>query len=384
MFRRLGVTNPESQTRFPTRVCLELDPSFSKSIALAYITAADASLKPGHTLFRRTMSKGLWTDTTTRPLLQGVVANGSRCAHAFLHITTLQQITLLFCVVCPHTGITISLQFNHNLELVTVSFRYPSLHTLCLSEYTSDVLHVVRNLVADLDILIVRELTGGIYFGEPRGLGTTDSGERMGFNTLVYSESEIERIARSAFDVAMRRGRKLCSVDKANVLEVSELWREVVEEVAKDYPEVELSHMYVDNAAMQLVRAPKQFDVVVTGNMFGDILSDAAAMLTGSIGMLPSASLAEDGSGMYEPCHGSAPDIAGQGVANPLATILSFSMCLRFSLGMSDEANLIEKAVDNILANNIRTIDIAPEGIEPVSTSEMGTALLSELDRLSS
>ena len=187
-------------------------------------------------------------------------------------------------------------------------------------------------IVAGLDILIVRELNGDIYFGQPRGIRTLDSGEREGFNTMRYSESEIERIARVAFEAARKRHRKLCSVDKANVLEASELWREVVGRVAGDYPDVELSHMYVDNAAMQLVRAPKQFDVIVTGNLFGDILSDCAAMLTGSIGMLPSASLDRQGKGLYEPIHGSAPDIAGKGLANPLATILSTAMLLRYSL----------------------------------------------------
>jgi len=187
------------------------------------------------------------------------------------------------------------------------------------------------DLVAGLDLLIVRELTGGIYFGQPRGLDTTEDGQRRGFNTYVYTESEIKRVAHLAFDLARKRDRRVCSVDKANVLEATMLWREVMNEVAKEYPDVELSHMYVDNAAMQLIRAPKQFDVMVTGNMFGDILSDAAAMLTGSIGMLPSASLDQAGRGMYEPCHGSAPDIAGQGIANPLATILSAAMMYRYS-----------------------------------------------------
>ena len=199
-------------------------------------------------------------------------------------------------------------------------------------------------VVSGLDIMIVRELTGGIYFGQPRGIEERD-GQRVGFNTYVYSESEIERIGRVAFEMAAKRGGKLCSVDKANVLEATMLWREVMERLAPEYPDVELSHMYVDNAAMQLVRAPKQFDVIVTGNMFGDILSDAAAMLTGSIGMLPSASLNADGQGMYEPCHGSAPDIAGQGMANPLATILSVAMMLRYSLNEAALAERIEAAV---------------------------------------
>ena len=204
-------------------------------------------------------------------------------------------------------------------------------------------------VVSGLDIMIVRELTGCIYFGQPRGLRALDNGEQEGFNTLVYRESEIERIGRSAFEIARKRGRRVCSVDKANVLEVSELWRQVMQRLGDDYPDVELSHMYVDNAAMQLVRAPKQFDVMVTGNMFGDILSDAAAMLTGSIGMLPSASLDADAKGMYEPIHGSAPDIAGQGMANPLATILSVAMMLRYSFGEAARADRIEAAVGTVL-----------------------------------
>ena len=234
-------------------------------------------------------------------------------------------------------------------------------------------------VVAGLDILIVRELTGGIYFGEPRGIRTLENGEREGFNTYKYSESEIRRIGKVAFEAAMVRDKRVCSVDKANVLEATVLWREIMEEVAKDYPEVELSHMYVDNAAMQLVRAPKQFDVMVTGNMFGDILSDAAAMLTGSIGMLPSASLDKDGKGMYEPCHGSAPDISGQGIANPLATILSAAMMLRYSLNAPEAAQAIEEAVSNVLDQGLRTADIYTEGTRKVGTVEMGNAVVAAL-----
>ena len=233
--------------------------------------------------------------------------------------------------------------------------------------------------VSGLDILIVRELTGGIYFGKPRGIRTLENGEREGYNTYVYSESEIRRIARVAFESAQKRNKKLCSVDKANVLEVTVLWREILEEVGKEYLDVELSHMYVDNAAMQLVRAPKQFDVMVTGNMFGDILSDAAAMLTGSIGMLPSASLDKDNKGMYEPCHGSAPDIAGQGIANPLATILSAAMMLRYSLNETVAADAIEEAVSNVLDQGLRTADIYSEGMEKVSTEKMGEAVVAAL-----
>ena len=236
-------------------------------------------------------------------------------------------------------------------------------------------------LVAGLDILIVRELTGGIYFGEPRGVEVVDN-ERRGFNTYVYSEHEIDRIARVAFDLARKRDGRLCSVDKANVLEVTQLWREVVTETAKAYPDVELSHMYVDNAGMQLVRAPKQFDVLVTGNMFGDILSDVAAMLTGSLGMLPSASLAADGSGLFEPVHGSAPDIAGQDAANPLATILSVAMMCRYSLDAPAAADAIEQAVDSVLAAGYRTGDIASgDGAEMlVGTREMGEKVLEQLE----
>lgn len=234
-------------------------------------------------------------------------------------------------------------------------------------------------VVSGLDIMIVRELTGDIYFGQPRGISTLPNGEREGINTMRYSESEIRRIGHVAFAIAIKRNKKVCSVDKANVLETTELWRQVMIELAKEYPEVELSHMYVDNAAMQLVRAPKQFDVIVTGNIFGDILSDEASMLTGSIGMLPSASLDQDNKGMYEPSHGSAPDIAGKDVANPLATILSAAMMLRFTF--NDEANAarIEGAVKKALAQGYRTSDIYTEGTKRVKCSEMGAAVVAVL-----
>lgn len=237
-------------------------------------------------------------------------------------------------------------------------------------------------VVSGLDILIVRELTGGIYFGTPRDTVTLENGERMAFDTLPYSESEIRRIAKVGFDMARLRSKKVCSVDKANVLESSRLWREVVIEVAKDYPDVELSHMYVDNAAMQLVRAPKQFDVIVTDNLFGDILSDQASMLTGSIGMLPSASLDSNNKGMYEPCHGSAPDIAGQNLANPLATILSVSMMLRYSFNELAAADAIEQAVSNVLDQGLRTGDIFSAGMQKVGTAEMGDAVVAALAKL--
>lgn len=234
-------------------------------------------------------------------------------------------------------------------------------------------------VVSGLDILIVRELTGDIYFGQPKGIRNNAQGEREGFDTMLYSESEVRRIAHVAFKAAARRGRKLCSVDKANVLETSQLWREVVTEVAQEYPGVELSHMYVDNAAMQLVRAPRQFDVVVTGNMFGDILSDEASMLTGSIGMLPSASLDAGSKGLYEPIHGSAPDIAGKGIANPLATILSAAMMLRYSFAQEEAAARVESAVRKVLAQRLRTADIHEAGARKVGTREMGDAVVAAL-----
>jgi 3-isopropylmalate dehydrogenase len=234
-------------------------------------------------------------------------------------------------------------------------------------------------VVENLDILIVRELTGDIYFGQPRGIRTLENGERQGFDTMHYSESEIERIARVAFESARRRNKKVCSVDKANVLDTSMLWREIVTKIGKEYPDVELSHQYVDNAAMQLVRAPKQFDVIVTGNLFGDILSDLASMLSGSIGMLPSASLDSNNKGMYEPIHGSAPDIAGQNKANPLATILSVAMMLRYSLQLPDLADKIETAVKTVLDQGLRTADIARSGEQALSTSEMGDAVVAAL-----
>ena len=233
-------------------------------------------------------------------------------------------------------------------------------------------------VVAGLDILIVRELTGDIYFGQPRGIELRD-GERVGFNTMIYSETEIRRIVRVAFDAAMKRNKKVCSVDKMNVLECTQLWREVANEVAQEYPDVELSHMLVDNAAMQLVRNPKQFDVMVTGNMFGDILSDEASMLTGSIGMLPSASLDANNKGLYEPSHGSAPDIAGKGVANPLATILSAAMMLRYTFNDNETSDRIESAVKKVLALGYRTGDIMEAGMQLVGTRAMGDAVLAAL-----
>ncbi|MBD2147825.1 MAG: 3-isopropylmalate dehydrogenase [Sphaerospermopsis kisseleviana] len=237
-----------------------------------------------------------------------------------------------------------------------------------------------REVVEGVDIMVVRELTGGIYFGKPKGIFATETGERRGVNTMVYSESEIERIGKVAFETAQKRGGKLCSVDKANVLDVSQLWREKMTKLASEYPNVELSHLYVDNAAMQLVRAPKQFDTIVTGNLFGDILSDAAAMLTGSIGMLPSASLGASGPGVYEPVHGSAPDIAGQDKANPLAQVLSAAMMLRYDLDQPAAADLIENAVLQVLQQGDRTGDIMSPGMNLLGCRAMGEALIKILE----
>jgi 3-isopropylmalate dehydrogenase len=228
--------------------------------------------------------------------------------------------------------------------------------------------------------MIVRELTGDIYFGQPRGIQTNESGEREGINTMRYSESEIRRIAHVAFQIAMKRSKRLCSVDKANVLETTELWRQIMIEISKEYPKIELTHMYVDNAAMQLIKNPKQFDVMVTGNIFGDILSDEASMLTGSIGMLPSASLDSNNKGMYEPSHGSAPDIAGKDIANPLATILSLAMMFRYTFNDEKHANKIESAVKKALSLGYRTADIFSPGDKQVTCSEMGQAVIASLN----
>jgi 3-isopropylmalate dehydrogenase len=250
----------------------------------------------------------------------------------------------------------------------------------------ADASSLKREVIGGLDIMIVRELTSGVYFGEPRGVSRGPDGKRVGVNTQRYTEDEIARVARAAFELAMKRGRKLCSMEKANVMESGVLWREVVTEVGRDYPEVALSHMYADAGAMQLVRWPKQFDVIVTDNLFGDLLSDVAAMLTGSLGMLPSASLgAPMANGrpkaLYEPVHGSAPDIAGEGVANPIACILSFAMALRYSFGLGAEADRVERAVERVLAKGLRTPDLMTVGGgRKVGTRAMGDAILAELD----
>ena len=248
---------------------------------------------------------------------------------------------------------------------------YANLRPAFVYEELVDCSPMKKDIVAGVDIMIIRELTGGAYFGEPKGIENRN-GEKIGFNNMIYTESEIERIARKGFEVAMKRNKKLCSIDKANVLDVSRLWREVILRVAKEFPEVELSHMYVDNAAMQLIRNPKQFDVIVTENLFGDILSDEASMLTGSLGMLPSASLSEDGVAMYEPIHGSAPDFKGQNRLNPIATILSAAMMLKYSFNSDKEAESIENAVRRVLQDGYRTEDIMSEGKTLVGTSEMG------------
>lgn len=257
---------------------------------------------------------------------------------------------------------------------------FANLRPAIVSPQLVDASSLKAELITDLNLMIVRELTGGIYFGEPRGIRTLPTGEQQGFNTLVYSESEVERIARVAFESAALRQGRLCSVDKANVLEASQVWRRTVSRLHQtEFADIECTHMYVDNAAMQLVRAPKQFDVILTSNMFGDILSDCAAMLTGSIGMLPSASINEHGQGVYEPIHGSAPDIAGQGIANPLATILSLAMMFEYSFGRSDIARTIENAVSHVLNQGQRTKDIAVAGEPFVTTNSMGTAVIDAL-----
>jgi len=269
----------------------------------------------------------------------------------------------------PESGL---LRLRSELDL------FANLRPAVLFPELADASALKSELVAGLDLMIVRELTGGIYFGQPRGIEQRDN-ERVGFNTLIYRESEIERIGRAAFEVARRRSRRLCSVDKANVLECTQLWRDVMLELGRDYPDVELTHLYVDNAAMQLIREPKQFDVIVTTNMFGDILSDAAAMLTGSIGMLPSASLDANNKGMYEPIHGSAPDIAGRDLANPLGMIQSVAMMLRYSLAQPRLGDSVEAAVAKVLQDGLRTADIHTEEYELVGTAAMGDAVVEAL-----
>lgn len=258
---------------------------------------------------------------------------------------------------------------------------FANLRPAILYEQLAEASSLKKDIISGLNLMIVRELVSGIYFGQPRGIKLKGQ-KRFGYNSATYNESEISRIAHCAFQIAQKRNKKVCSVDKANVLEVCELWRDVMESVAKEYKNVELSHIYVDNAAMQLVKNPKQFDVMVTSNMFGDILSDCAAMLTGSIGMLPSASINKDNYGMYEPIHGSAPDIAGKDIANPLATIMSVSMMLRYSLDRADLAEKIEKAIDVVLTKGYRTEDIADKNSILVGTEQMGDLVVEALEIL--
>ncbi len=287
-----------------------------------------------------------------------------------------------------------SLEYKHRPERGLLGIRkelelFANLRPATVFAALADSSTLKKEIVSGLDIMIVRELTGDVYFGEPRGVTTLADGSKQGVNTMIYNSKEVERIARVSFDLARLRNKKLCSIDKANVLESTEMWREVVTKIGKEeYPDVALSHMYVDNAAMQLVRNPKQFDVVVTGNIFGDILSDTASMLTGSLGMLPSASLGkkqENGKqfALYEPIHGSAPDIAGKNIANPLATILSLAMMFKYSFNYIKEAELIEKAVENTLNQGIRTADIAKAGEEKISCSQMGDKVIEEIQKLS-
>jgi 3-isopropylmalate dehydrogenase len=308
-------------------------------------------------------------DKTGSPLPQATLDLAHKCDSILLGAVGGYQWEALERDVRPERGL---LGLRAEMDL------FSNLRPAILYPQLASASTLKAEVVSGLDLMIVRELVSGIYFGQPRGI-EIKNGERFGFNSATYFESEIRRIGHSAFKIAQKRGGRVCSVDKANVLEVCELWREVMEEVAKDYPDVELSHMYVDNAAMQLVKAPKQFDVMVTSNLFGDVLSDCAAMLTGSIGMLPSASLNKDGFGMYEPIHGSAPDIAGQDIANPLATILSVAMMLRYSLNQVELANKIENAVNTVLDKGYRTQDIASDGDIVVGTSKMGDLVVEAL-----
>ena len=326
--------------------------------------------------------EGLAVETETAPIGgAGHDAAGDPLPEATLKLARQADAVLLGAVGGPRYD-TLPRELRPEQGLLRIRKAlglFTNLRPAIVYEELADASSLRPELVAGLDIMILRELTGDIYFGQPRGRRTLENGEREGFDTMKYSETEIARIARTGFDIAQRRARRLCSVDKANVLDTSILWREVVTEVARDYPDVALSHMYVDNAAMQLVRAPKQFDVILTGNMFGDILSDEASMLTGSIGMLPSASLDADGKGLYEPIHGSAPDIAGQGVANPLATILSVAMMLRHSFDDETNAARIEAAVKAVLRAGHRTGDIARPGEVRLGTAQMGDAVVTAL-----
>jgi 3-isopropylmalate dehydrogenase len=333
-------------------------------------------------VIERLKADGLAVETATAPIGgAGYEAAGDPLPDATLELARGADAILLGAVGGPKFD-TLDRPLRPEQGLLRIRKAlglFTNLRPAMVYEELADASSLRPELVAGLDIMILRELTGDIYFGSPRGRRTLDNGEREGFDTMKYSESEIRRIAHVGFAIARRRGKKLCSVDKANVLDTSILWREVVNEVAREYPDVELSHMYVDNAAMQLVRAPKQFDVIVTGNIFGDILSDEASMLTGSIGMLPSASLDANNKGLYEPIHGSAPDIAGRDIANPLATILSVAMMLRYTFANEAAATRIESAVRKVLRDGIRTGDIAKPGERAVGTEQMGDAVVSAL-----
>jgi 3-isopropylmalate dehydrogenase len=333
-------------------------------------------------IIERLKADGLAVETATAPIGgAGYEAAGDPLPDATLELARGADAILLGAVGGPKFD-TLDRPLRPEQGLLRIRKAlglFTNLRPAMVYEELADASSLRPELVAGLDIMILRELTGDIYFGSPRGRRTLDNGEREGFDTMKYSESEIRRIAHVGFAIARRRGKKLCSVDKANVLDTSILWREVVNEVAREYPDVELSHMYVDNAAMQLVRAPKQFDVIVTGNIFGDILSDEASMLTGSIGMLPSASLDANNKGLYEPIHGSAPDIAGRDIANPLATILSVAMMLRYTFANEAAATRIESAVRKVLRDGVRTGDIAKPGERTVGTEQMGDAVVAAL-----
>ncbi len=336
--------------------------------ALKVINCLNADFNLGMT-FEHDLIGGSAYDGTGSPLPQATLDAARQCDSILLGAVGGYQWASLERNLRPERGL---------LELRTEMDLFSNLRPAILYPQLASASTLKEEAVSGLDLMIVRELVAGIYFGKPRGVEVRD-GQKYGFNTATYCESEIRRIGHSAFEIAQLRNKRVCSVDKANVLEVCELWREVMTDVAKDYPDVELTHMYVDNAAMQLVRAPKQFDVIVTSNLFGDVLSDCAAMLTGSIGMLPSASLNQDGFGMYEPIHGSAPDIAGKDIANPLATILSVAMMLRYSLNQAGLARKIETAVNTVLDKGYRTQDIATESDTLVGTNKMGDLVVEVL-----
>ncbi|MDC3360216.1 3-isopropylmalate dehydrogenase [Candidatus Thioglobus sp.] len=337
--------------------------------AVKVINSLNANHEMGMTLVNGLIG-GIAYDETGSPLPDETIKTAKSCDSILLGAVGGPKWEALERDLRPERGL---LGIRSELDL------FSNLRPAILYPQLASASSLKTEIVSGLDLMIVRELVGGIYFGKPRGIEIRD-GERFGINSATYYESEIARIGHSAFQIAQKRGKRVCSVDKANVLEVSELWREVMEEVSSSYPDVTLSHMYVDNAAMQLVRDPKQFDVMVTSNLFGDVLSDCAAMLTGSIGMLPSASLDKNNFGMYEPIHGSAPDIAGKDIANPLATILSVSMMLRYSLDQLELADKINLAVSEVLDKGYRTKDISAAGDEVVGTEEMGDLIVMALE----